>query len=497
MVSRLLPHRTGARRRLAALGLPVLLVAAACTSGDVVDDAASPTTGADDASESTTSAPTTPPDTGPITVAPGEAFEIGPAPETPSGPVDDDLLDALELLRTASLRGGPAQSSIDTLVQSGDARFAWPLSDLLRFLQGDGQGDALADAIEELTGTEIDPARPWNSAVNQLIAWDLPATPDYGAWKAGFFAELDPRWGPLLDDADSLIDARWLNWGGVLIDDRELNQGGPCPRGCIPALDDPVTTDAAGGDWYPDDAIVFGVVIDGEARAYPKNQMEVHEMVNDTLGGRRFGMPYCTLCGSAQVFFTDGLDAVADRPPVLRTSGLLSRSNKVMYDLDSASVFDTFTGEAVTGPLLDAGVVLPQGTVVTTTWAEWKAAHPQTTILAEDGGEGRTYPLDPLNGRDDDGPIFPVGDVDARLQVQEAVVGIIVDGQAVAFPADAARRTLQRDGEVRFDIGGSTIELELDGGGLRALLDGDDVSSHQAFWFAWSQFHPDTDLWLP
>ncbi|UJH70258.1 DUF3179 domain-containing (seleno)protein [Ornithinimicrobium sp. INDO-MA30-4] len=25
--------------------------------------------------------------------------------------------------------------------------------------------------------------------------------------------------------------------------------------------------------------------------------------------------------------------------------------------------------------------------------------------------------------------------------------------------------------------------------------DGEMIPSHAAFWFAWSQFHPDTDLW--
>ena len=46
------------------------------------------------------------------------------------------------------------------------------------------------------------------------------------------------------------------------------------------------------GDWYPDDAIVFGAVVDGEARAYPKNMMEIHEMINDTLGNRRIGAKF-------------------------------------------------------------------------------------------------------------------------------------------------------------------------------------------------------------
>jgi len=84
-------------------------------------------------------------------------------------------------------------------------------------------------------------------------------------------------------------------------------------------------------------------------------------MVNDTLGGRDLGIPYCTLCGAAQAYFTDRLPAGIKRP-ILRTSGLLIRSNKVMYDVETNSVFDTFLGKAVTGPLADVGLELEQAT---------------------------------------------------------------------------------------------------------------------------------------
>ena len=91
-------------------------------------------------------------------------------------------------------------------------------------------------------------------------------------------------------------------------------------------------------------------------------------------------------------------------------------------------------------------MTLAQGSVVVSTWGDWKAAHPDTTIVAQDGGIGRTYGLDPLGGRDDQGPIFPIGDRDLRLPVQEQVVGVITsDGTPVAFPADAAREELQAD----------------------------------------------------
>jgi hypothetical protein len=173
---------------------------------------------------------------------------------------------------------------------------------------------------------------------------------------------------------------------------------------------------------------------------------------------------------------------------------LLSRSNKVMYDLRTQSVFDTFTGAAVSGPLQDQDIVLDETTVLRTTWGEWKQAHPDTMIIAEDGGIGRSYPLDPLQGRDDGGPIFPIGPADGRLGVQELVVGVIrPDGTAVAFPADVARAALAAAEPVEL----AGVELAVDGGGLRAVdaATGDPIPSHESFWFAWSQFHPATELW--
>jgi len=45
------------------------------------------------------------------------------------------------------------------------------------------------------------------------------------------------------------------------------------------------------------------------------------------------------------------------------------------------------------------------------------------------------------------------------------------------------------------------VQLELTAGGIRAIdtngSDDTELGSHQAFWFAWSQFHPETELWIP
>ena len=419
------------------------------------------------------------------------------APSFPDGPITEDLrsdLDAFFDLLAAERRIG--QEELEAIASHGDPRTAWVFSDVLRFANSRELYESIGAHLQDLLGDEAFGGGTldlWKDVTDLLIAWDLPAFAEYREYKKRLFVLVEPKWEPFFSDADAAIDWRWLSWGGVFIDDRPLGATTGCPRGCIPALDDPPVTPAAAGGWYPDEAVVFGVTINGESRAYPKHQMEIHEMVNDTLGGERIGMPYCTLCGSAQAYLTDQVP-VGVETPVLRTSGLLSRSNKVMYDLITKSVFDTFTGDAVSGPLQEAGVRLPQATVVASTWAAWKKAHPDTTILAEDGGLGRIYPLDPLQGRDDHGPIFPVGDVDARLDVQALVVGVeLEDGTTIAFDRQAALTAIDEGRDVVV----GDVQLIRDGDGLRVVRvsDGSEIPAHQAFWFAWSQFWPDTLLW--
>lgn len=431
-----------------------------------------------------------------------------PAPDslpTPSpAPLDPPLAPSIRrdwsrLVQSLFESGATDSDAVERLAASGDARLAWLLSDLLRFLPPESSGEAqVLAAYERLTGVDPRRATPrenaWLSLTDDLIARDLQAPPGYRELKWELFGAIEPAWEPFFSDPDAELDWRLVTWGGVLIDDRPAGSREPCENGCIPALDDPLFTEASAGSWYADEGLVFGIVVGEEAAAFPKHIMEVHEMVNLTLGGRRLGVPYCTLCASAQAYFTDA--GPAESPPlVLRTSGLLARSNKVMYELATHSVLDTFTGRALSGPLHDARVTLEATTVVVSTWGEWKRAHPRSRIVAQDGGVGRDYPLDPLHGRDDDGPIFPVGDVDPRLAVHARVVGVISpDGHPIGFAVAEAREALAAGRRV-FAHG---VELHADGGGFRACDQaGRDLPTHESFWFAWSQFHRGTELWLP
>lgn len=417
--------------------------------------------------------------------------QFGNPPAVPTGSLTDDLQLALKTAFidsvTSSVWGQDQAAALTKVAQSGDPRLAWIVSDLMRFIVNPQLNAELADAAATLLGKKLADENHWGAVTDHLIAWNIPAPPDYLSVKRAIFTSIVPGWGRIFVDGD--IDWRLVSWGGVLIDDRQYDQTDEICN-CIPAADNPEVSSAKDATWLKDGDVVFGIEVNGAYRAYPRRIMEVREMVNDTLGGRHLGIPYCTLCGAAQAYFTDQLPEGIERP-VLRTSGLLIRSNKVMYDVNTFSVFDTFLGKAVTGPLAEKNLQLKQASVVTTTWGAWRAAHPETTVLVESLALGRDF--DFRNNRDADGPIFPVGDVDPRLPVHEDIIGVITaSGVPVAFQRSKALVALKNGDDIAFE----NVRLVLEAGGIKAVsADGADLGSHQAFWFAWSQFHPQTALW--
>ncbi len=417
--------------------------------------------------------------------------EFGKPPAIPDGPMSKSLQAAvttafIESTKNASW-GQDQTIALNEIAESKDPRVVWIISDLMRFITERGLHDRLATAAGKLLGKKLQADNQWGVVTDHLIAWDVPAPPDYLRVKRAIFTTFVPGWEKIF--VEGTIDWRHVSWGGVPIDDRKYDTT-DIECNCIPAADNPEVSSAKDAKWLKDEDIVFGIEVNGEYRAYPRRIMEVREMVNDTLGGRHLGIPYCTLCGAAQAYFTDQLPEGIERP-VLRTSGLLIRSNKVMYDITSFSVFDTFLGKAVTGPLAKKNIQLKQASVVTTDWGTWKKAHPQTTVLVEALALGRDF--DFRNGRDANGPIFPVGNIDPRLPVHEDIIGAITaSGKPVAFQRSKAFLALKKGDEIAYE----NIRLKLEAGGIRAVdADGKDLGSHQAFWFAWSQFHPKTALW--
>lgn len=230
--------------------------------------------------------------------------QFGKPPAIPDGPLSKDLQSAVQVAFIDSMKQSTWQAeqmaALKTIAASKDPRLAWIIADLMRFVIQPGFHTDLSKAAFRLLGKSSPTKNHWGVVTDHLIAWDIPAPPDYLRAKRTIFTSIVPGWEKIF--VEGTIDWRHVSWGGVLIDDRKYdttNEG--C--NCIPAADNPEVSSAKDATWLKDEEIVFDIEVNGEYRAYPRQIMEVREMVNDTLGGRHLGIPYCTLCGRSPGLF--------------------------------------------------------------------------------------------------------------------------------------------------------------------------------------------------
>ena len=340
--------------------------------------------------------------------------------------------------------------------------------------------------------------------------------PEYAQFKSQLYEKRDPRFREYFTDRSKSI-VRWdeIRWGGVL-------------RDGIPPLKNPKMISAAEATWLADDNVVFGVALNGDVRAYPKRILAWHEMFKDKIGGIEVNGVYCTLCGSLILYDSD-LNGVHHE---LGTSGFLYRSNKMMYDHETKSMWSTLDGIPVVGPLVDKGIKLKPLYVVTTTWKEWRTRHPETTVLSLDTGHERDYGEGVAYKRyfDNDDIMFTVPKHDNRLANKAEVLAIrsLETKENLAISAEfLIAHPVYHDkiGEIQFvvltdasganrafhsaqnkfaswdnakntvqDESGGTwqvSESELTGGAGEKL---ERFPAHRAFWFGWFAAFPDTRL---
>ena len=219
-------------------------------------------------------------------------------------------------------------------------------------------------------------------------------------------------------------------------------------------------------------------------------------------------------------------------------SGKLIMNALVMYDHQTDTLWSQFLSRGVKGSLANTSLeIVP---ALQTTWQRWLELHPATKVL----DKGGTYRTDSYEGyyRGGSAGILGESHKDDRLARKELVLGLDLEGTAKAYPfrviAQAGvvndlfdgipvlvtfdpisesgavfdrrleGRTLtfdpvaptgdglpllrdQETGSTWQGLTGRAIDGPLEGTALRRL------PSHYSFWFAWSDFHPNTDLYLP
>jgi hypothetical protein len=175
----------------------------------------------------------------------------------------------------------------------------------------------------------------------------------------------------------ALADPRWqrewprTDFGKRTVPLSEIESGGP-PKDGIPAIDRPrFVAPAEAGRWLDPREPVIVFERGGEARAYPLQILMFHEIVNDVIGGVPVAVTFCPLCYASLVFDRRVDGVVLD----FGTTGKLRKSDLVMYDRQTESWWQQFTGQGIVGRY--AGTVLTQLPATIVAFDEFRRAFPR------------------------------------------------------------------------------------------------------------------------
>lgn len=272
----------------------------------------------------------------------------------------------------------------------------------------------------------------------------------------------------------------------------QLADGGP-PKDGIPSIDAP-KFDAAHETPFSDDDLVLGLVVDGDARAYPYGILNWHEVVNDTVGGVPVAVTYCPLCDTGIVFER------GDR--TFGVSGKLYQSCLVMYARDTETLFAQVWGVGIVGPEVDQP--LERLPVVRTTLGAWRQQHPDTRVLSVNTGHERDYFEYPYGSYDQNRQlIFSVREQE-RLELHpKALVSYVWEPEAgveqgsFAGPsAQVAHKALAAQGEREVTLGKRVLQARwVEQLGTARFFDeqGEVVPSSTAFAFVYPAYFAESN----
>ena len=316
-----------------------------------------------------------------------------------------------------------------------------------------------------------------------LIALSLPAQANPEVWKESEWSETD--------------------FSRSLIDFRDVLSGGP-PKDGIPSIDNPdfVPFDGAAEAFQvplgPQEPVI-ALEIHGDARAYPLRVLTWHEIVNDEVGGVPVAVTYCPLCNSAVVFERREQGQVYE----FGTTGKLLNSNLIMYDRQTESWWQQFTGVAIVGKKVGAELKLVPARLISL--QEFGQMHPDGIVLIPTDPEARPYGRNPYEFYDhpEKLPFLYNGSLPENINPMARVVVVKTPDGPLAWALELVRK------KKRIEAGGYVIEWRpgqnsaLDTseiktgrgvGSVSVQLDGEDAPYDVALAFAFHAFHPEVPI---
>ncbi len=375
--------------------------------------------------------------------------------------------------------------------------------------------DPVHQYLQQITGQKI--GIDWPKWMEWLGRQDIAPHRAYLDFKQILYTNIDSEFSKFLVPVfESKI--RWdeIVWGGVKKDG-------------IPALTNPVMISGQSANYLKSKDEIFGIKVNGKSHAYPLKILNWHEMLNGVIGGESISLSYCVLCGSAVLYFTQEEKVNY----TFGTSGLLYRSNKLMYDHQTNSLWSQIKGEPVLGPLVNKNIKMKRGAVARTTWQKWLKQNPTTLVPDIKTGFDRDYKKNSAykNYFKSSDTMFPVPWRDKRLDAKDWVFGLILNNTQKAYPL----KFLKKKKVITDIVGGKKIVLLINAkslsvrayaskstnfetlGSENTLVDRkkniwsiaedflilesnpeirlERLPGHLSYWFAWYAFFRDTLIW--
>ncbi len=262
--------------------------------------------------------------------------------------------------------------------------------------------------------------------------------------------------------------------------------------------------------------LVVGIVLNGQAKAYPIQLIGYHHQVRDTVGGKPIMVTYCTVCRTGRIF-DPSLDG---KPETFRLVGM-DRFNAMFEDATTGSWWRQATGEAITGQ--QKGKMLTELPSEQVTLARWLAMHPNSLVMQPDATFEEQY-KGMLTYEDGKGKSDLTRTDSLSWKDKSWVVGVTVNNRSKAFDWNRLKKerliadvvgnkpvalvlasdnksyfAFERpDASSSFSIQNDTLRV----GEVAYLLDGKPVAgsqpslikinAYQEFWHSWRTFHPQT-----
>ncbi len=200
-------------------------------------------------------------------------------------------------------------------------------------------------------------------------------------------------------------------------------------RDAIPPIDDPKFWKGreATKTYFKNEPVTV-VEYNGIAKAYPHALLLYHEIVNDTIGDMAFSVTYCPLCNSALVFNRNMVFKGQGYLLNFGTSGMLRKSNLVMWDRQTESWWQQLSGEGLVGKFAGAELEFLPSMILSL--QEFNKTYPKGLVLSTNTGKKvnkSRYGKNPYVKYDDlnnDAPRLFFEDVDPRLPAMERVVHV-------------------------------------------------------------------------